>query len=304
MKKIFFLLVFISLYDFTLLACDICGCGVGSYYMGIMPQFNRNFVGIRYRHSSFDSHIGHGTQDGLFSSTETFHTAEAWARYYPAKKIQLLAFIPLQYNQQKSAEGTKTLQGLGDILVMGSYNLFKTPLDTIKRIFKHNLFVGGGVKLPTGNYVYQNTTSIVANPNFQLGTGSTDFLLNLTYTIRHKQMGLNTDITYKINTTNGNNYQFGNRISSNVAWFYIVQKKKWTFMPNVGCYTEYAAKDTEKQQRISETGGHWMAATTGLETYYGRYVMGINGQIPFAQNLASGNINGNVRLVAHFSFLF
>jgi hypothetical protein len=81
MKKYFILFVFIFI-ETNLIACDICGCGSGSYYIGLMPQFHKNFVGIRYRYSIFDSHLGH-SHHGIFATQETFRTTEIWGRFYP-----------------------------------------------------------------------------------------------------------------------------------------------------------------------------------------------------------------------------
>ncbi|MDP1051393.1 hypothetical protein, partial [Klebsiella quasipneumoniae] len=74
---------------------------------------------------------------------------------------------------------------------------------------------------PTGRFKYDlNSSEEVANPNFQLGTGSTDFLLNAIYTVRYNQWGLNTDLTYKINTKNSNQYQYGNKLTTALTAFY------------------------------------------------------------------------------------
>lgn len=305
MKKRFFLLllvIFASANDSQ--SCDICGCGAGNYYFGMMPQFNKNFVGIRYRFSSFQSHIGLSAS-GLFETKERFQSTEIWARYYPHPKIQLLAFIPYSFNSQTDNTTTRYLDGLNDIVIMGNYNIFRTPQDTIVRVFKHNLLIGGGVKLPTGKHTYTETDlSQVANPNFQLGTGSVDFLLNLAYTIRHKRFGLNADLTCKINTKNNQDYKFGNRVTSNVSLFYIQKIKKFGVMPHVGIYMENSMEDIRQKDTVIDTGGYFVSNTSGLELYYNRFSIGVNYQIPLKQVLANGHIKGEQRGGAHISYVF
>jgi hypothetical protein len=57
-KKIIISLMLLCSTAFTSFACDICGCGVGSYYLGILPEFNKRFIGLRYQHKSLQTHLG------------------------------------------------------------------------------------------------------------------------------------------------------------------------------------------------------------------------------------------------------
>jgi hypothetical protein len=302
MKKIIVLHLFLVFFTTQVLACDICGCGVGSYYFGIMPQFQKNFIGFRHRYSSFDSHLGYNP---IFRTQEHFNITEFWGRYYIGKKWQVLAFVPYAYNIQQTKTKTNYLQGLTDISLLANYPIFVTQNKEKK--FQHNFRAGIGIKLPTGKYRYQeNVIDEVANPNFQLGTGSTDFMLNVSYIVRYKKAGISSDLTYKINTKNSQNYQFGNRLSGNIAFFYLQKlNNQIAVMPNIGIYFENSGLDKRNNQKINETGGYFWANSLGMEVYFlKKFSVGFNYQNPFFQDLAFGQIKGNQRWIAQMSFLF
>ena len=284
-------------------ACDLCGCGNGGSFLGILPQAHRGFVGLRYGYKSYDSHI-----NSVSSQThEDFWKTELWARAFPFKKVQVLAFMPYNFNKQtiqKTGQQTD-LQGLGDISILANYNMLNTMTDTIQHQFFHNLMIGGGVKLPTGRYKYDlyNDTE-VGNPNFQLGTGSLDFMLNLVYTLRHKSWGLNTDLSYKINTENSDKYRFGNRIITNISALYFIRLgDQKTLMPNVGISYENGNLDTKSGVKNIRTGGEALLGSYGLESYFKKFSMGVNYQVPIAQNLSNGELRANNRLNVHFTVM-
>src|SRR5688572_25499278 len=125
MKKLTILtLALITLLTSSSLACSVCGCGVGNYHYGILPQIRKNFVGIRYRHSSYVSTLDDSHADAY--SCETFQTAELWGRFYPSKKIQAFVFVPFNFNERTEGNTTNTLKGLGDIVISANYNLINT----------------------------------------------------------------------------------------------------------------------------------------------------------------------------------
>ena len=287
-------------------ACDICGCGVGSYYFGVMPQFNKNFIGLRYRNMQFESHLN----SRFLRTSEYFSTTEIWGRFYVSPKVQIMTFLPYSFNTQKDINGfTKNLQGINDVVLMANYNVLNLSMknDTTMRKFKHSLWLGGGLKLPTGKYNFeQQDAGQVANPNFQLGSGSIDFLVSAFHNVRYKNWGFNQDLSCKINTSNSKNYRFGNRISGNSNVFYIHQfSKKFALMPYTGLYYESSGKDTREKEKIIETGGHLIAANMGLDAYvFKRLNVGANYQIPISQNLGKGEIRANNRLNVHVSVLF
>ncbi len=285
-------------------ACDICGCGNGGSFFGIMPQGHRRFLGLRYRQASFDSHLGSLN----LQTREQFRTAELWGRFYPLKRLQVLGFVPYQFSQQtmlKTGEITP-LQGLGDVSLMAQYNLLNTFMqDSAVRTVDHNLLIGGGVKLPTGRYRYDASSDAeVANPNFQLGTGSVDYLFTAIHTMRYRQWGLNTDLAYRLTGINSNGYRFGNRINASLSAFYLSSTGPKAIMPNVGVFVEQAQRDRQQGVRNNRTGGYAAYLSAGAEVYLNKWSMGVSYRHPVAQRLANGEVRANAQLSTHLTVLF
>ncbi len=285
------------------LACDICGCSNGGAYFGIMPQVGRPFAGVRYRLSSYESHLN----SQYLRTKETFRATEVWARFYPVRRVQILAFAPYYFNQQQEVNsGTvRNLHGLGDITALANYNVFNTFWDSVRvHRVNHSLLLGAGAKLPTGRFRYDQTDlSEVNNPNFQLGTGSVDALVSALYSMRVGSWGWNTDLTYKLNTTNAQQYRFGNRLTANSLFFYTKELAAITLMPNAGVYAEVAAQDHRNGVRNNQTGGYVTMANLGLELYTKRFSIGATYQHPLAQQLAGGELKARSRATVHITLM-
>ena len=113
--KIYITVILFTISFSDLLACNVCGCGVGNYHYGILPQFQKNFVGLRYRYRSYLSHL----EDGHMAhhSSETFQSAELWGRFYPVERLQAFVFIPYNINERQEGSKMTYLRGIGDVFV-------------------------------------------------------------------------------------------------------------------------------------------------------------------------------------------
>jgi len=282
-------------------ACEFCGCGVGNFYLGIMPQFHKQFIGVRYQAQWYNSHVG---LHPSLATREFFQTTEVWGRFYPTKRLQVITLVPYLFNQQRSTTNTVYLDGLGDIPVLVNYNVINTGSEDETRALRHSAWVGGGVKLPTGKYRFVESADTGANANFQLGTGSVDFMVNGMYTLRYEKWGLNADATYKINTYNSNDYRFGNKINGTISLAYLQQLNTIGLMPNAGIFLDHAARNFSGDVRLSDTGGTATFITGGVETYWKSVSMGVNYRVPVSQDLANGRIRAHDRMMVHLTFLF
>lgn len=307
MKKLFFvigiLLPVLSLSN-NAVACDICGCSASGYQLGILPQYHKNFIGLRYNFRQFRSthplELGNVTNH---TSREYYHTTELWGRWYPLKRLQLFAFVPFQYFKREEGKTVTTVSGLGDITLVANYSLIDNTGD-LSRKWQHLFQAGGGIKLPTGKNGLSDPGGNIYQ-NFQPGSSSTDFILNAVYTLRHNQWGLNTDASYRINTTNKESYRFGNRFNTSLRAFYWQSLgKNVSLLPYAGVMYEHAAADREKSKNKDYTGGDMVHASVGADVYFKRFSAGAQLQTPVYQHLSEGYNKAYARISATVNYFF
>ncbi len=299
MKRIFTSLLLIFLM-FPTFACDICGCNSGNYFIGPFPEFNRYFVGTRY------SLQGYGTvlsSDQTQFSNDLYQTTELMAAAIIKRKWQVMMFMPYHFIYSKSDDGTHRNNGLGDMTLMGNYKLLDTRYlnkDTVT-VF-HQLWIGAGVKLPTGKFSV-DPEELVTSANLQPGSGSFSYMFNLLYVFQIKSWGLNFSSNYRINHA-ADNYRFGNRLNLTSFVFRTFPLGNISLSPNIGMLYERMAANRNANVKVADTGGSDALTAAGIEVKYRNTVFGCNAQVPLASDLSSGQTNPGMRAMCHLSFMF
>ncbi len=305
MKKIMLLCsIMVWVYNSTK-ACDICGCGVGSNYVGILPEFSKKIIGIRYRYNSITNNLGINGMYNYFTTQEKYYTVEAWAAVNIAKKFRLMVSMPYNFNLKENASIQKKQQGVGDFSTQAFYQVLNKQKSVFQnKLLIQSLWVGVGVKLATGLYSNEINDASQNTNLYQLGSGSTDFLVSAMYDIRLQDAGLNVSGLYKIKTKNKYDYTYGNKLNLNLQVYYKLKLNPTsTIAPNFGFQYEQAAKDVNKKIINDASGGNIALGTLGFETIFNKISIGSNWQIPLQQNLAMGIAKANQRFMVHVSFL-
>ena len=209
-------------------ACEICGCGGSNTYLGLFPDFKTKFIGLRYNHQYYKTVLS-GVPDEF--SNNYYNTIELWGGLNIGKKWNLMGFVPFRFNEQAGDDGTSYINGFGDVTILTNYKLWNKASFFVSQGVLQQIWVGGGVKLPTGKYeinVKDPSTSI-SDINSQLGTGTVDFLFNLMYNVKLGNLGVNTTFNYKVNTTK-DEYIFGNKFTFNSICYYRIVCNNRTYI--------------------------------------------------------------------------
>ncbi|UII32761.1 hypothetical protein LVD17_02805 [Fulvivirga ulvae] len=281
MKKI--LIILLCAIGHQVAACDVCGCKLGGLYFGILPQFESHFIGLRYSHAAFNATIKYNSEylDDEFSD-DTYQRIELLGKYAISPKWQINAVVPYMMNKMDGSHQKVEASGMGDPVILLYYNAFNNS-ENMARNLKHVLLLGGGLKLPLGKYDQDDQGEII-NRNFQLGSGSVDYIVSLNYTARLNKIGVNLESSYKMNTANKDDYRFGNQFNMSGYLFYSLEKPLFSVLPFGGVFYEQAAMHEHGKIDEINTGGDAYFATAGVQLYRGKFNVLAQYQIPVSQS--------------------
>ena len=328
MKKQVFLILGMCFFSSSVWACDLC-----SIYMNIEPNDLKNSFGFNYRFRNFEHNairqtIIESTDKHALGSTilseatkqeERFNSYDLWVNYFVKDKWQLFGSLTFTDNTYLEDDSVlHNISGPGDVTIVGKYLLFNSMV-TDSSQFAIRLQVGAGIKLPTGTFnktyvetpytnykggtVYQKPEEVL-DPHFQAGTGSLDYILLTEFQIRKNKLGLRTDLSYRINGSNRNDFTFANRFNANTHLFYQLKWKSLSFIPLVGMNFETSRRDQWRGVDFENSGGSALFLSYGTKIYIKKMAVGASFWDPIRQSLNDNQLQNNERFTADLTFNF
>lgn len=278
-------------------ACDVCGCSLSGLYFGYVSMQNRHFIGLKYSSASFKAFIDN--DDYYYEdeySHDTYQRFDLTGRFRFSQRFEVRYLLPFISNHMEGSHQNVRSSGIGDPMVLGYYSIFNTS-ENMEGIV-HSLSLGAGLKLPVGEFKKTDGGDII-NRNFQLGSGSLDYLLSASYMVRLGKYGVNVESSYKINTSNGLDYEFGDQANVALNVYRYMETPSFSVLPFIGAYYENGAYHYNEGIREANTGGSAIMATLGTQAFVNRFTINAQYQITVQQKFHTddfASIEGGNRL--------
>ncbi|MEP9410434.1 MAG: hypothetical protein HRF42_03370 [Candidatus Brocadia sp.] len=137
-----------------------------------------------------------------------------------------------------------TVEGFGDITLMGLYTLYANKPDLPAK----KVTLGLGVKTPTGKNNEEFDSGGLVHAAMQTGTGSWDPLFLVNYMHAFHQAIFQTNLFYQMTTEGDEGYEFGDKISLDLIGRY--QATRYLY-PGLELNLFYSGQDTDHDNRYS-----------------------------------------------------
>ncbi|MGB0887606.1 MAG: hypothetical protein ACPGSL_05760, partial [Vicingaceae bacterium] len=252
-----------------------------------------------------------------------YNSYDVFANFYLNPRLQLNLSTYFADNYILNDDSTTTnVAGIGDATFVMKYRVFNSKKcnDSIKNRFIHRLTAGGGIELPTGNYNKSTITGIETefkantrlgapieelDPHMQAGTGSFNYIFLLEYMTKINNIGLNTNVSYKLTTANKNGFRFANRFNANGTVFLLLNfTNKFRVMPYVGSTLETSKRDLQDENPVLGSGGKVVFLNGGFNFFINKLSVELSYYTPYYEDLLDDQPFNKNRIITQLAYYF
>jgi hypothetical protein len=300
-------------------ACDFCLLS-----QGISPLDTMKGTGIKIseRYTVLDQVYQGTSEKANPGAKETHWTTELTGFYGITPEFMLMAVVPYKNGMttgelMQNPDGTLDLDtggagrasGLGDVALMGRYTFLKkeTPETT-------TVMAGvAGVKLPTGGTSARTRSGEFLDSHLQAGTGSTDYLLGLSFSHSLKRFSLSANLlgtiagSGKFGTTE---HEFGNSMNYDVTAKYRLIPEAFSPMKPqlfaaLGLNGEAREREKEDHVAVPDSGGNTVYLSPGLQLVLApHWIAELSYQRAIHHNLYGTQLGETYKVITGVTYLF
>lgn len=268
MKKVLLAWCFV-MFGFISYGCDIC-----SIYFELTPNDFRSRIGLFYSHRFLSGkpvhgngkkHGGHANawKDKLVK--ENYGTFELRGEYFPTRWFSIYATVPIIHNSRMIEDQKYSdVWGFGDPIIMPKFRVLNTRNEGKSN---HRITLAAGVKFPLGSITKQYQ-GLEQDLDMQPGTGSWDVIFSAKYLFVVKDFGMNSSLSYKLNTENKYGYGYGDNLFAQLDFIYLYKNGDFRFFPKAGLYFEHGFLDSFNKMEILDSGGSILFCSIGFDAYW------------------------------------
>lgn len=253
-------------------ACEYCLLSQGASPLETMQGSG---VKLALRRTVLDE-LFHGSDElPNPGARESFWTLEMSAFHALNDQWTLIGVVPLRRTEldghlHAHEDGdlelhpdTGTATGLGDVSLLARYSFFTTHSLAATTI----LAASAGIKLPTGSTRKRTDDGELMDAHTQLGTGSTDLLLGLSFSHLHAGFGLAANLLAAIpgeGEAGADEHQFGNSVNYDLTGRFRLSTARETFL-TLGVVGEWRGEEETNGIPDPNTGGHVVYLAPGFQ---------------------------------------
>jgi hypothetical protein len=265
-------------------ACDVCGCGPGAGFTGLLTGQPQNFIGLRSGYQVFNHpNTAYNFNGNSQVLQDQFIRNEFWYRKYLSKKNQLMIQVPFQNHIRSESLRTTSIQGVGDIQV----HLMHTLVERDGKRLQSRLLIGSGIGLPTGTYMQRDEQMTLLADRFQIGAGAFSGLARVLGFVERKRLGMFIDMGYRIAGANEQTFQLGNQGTVHLQFYWKAAVKKRLLLPSMGLSLEHFERDKKYNQVVKHSGGTNLLLHAGTDLYTSKWIVQVFAQQVIWHNLPS-----------------
>jgi len=303
------------LFGGTLFACDVCGS-----FFGVTPYDNQSGFSIQHRYRLFSKvdvagqpffpsgayrlpqamstqHI-HGSSSLNKGDFESFKVVELRGKWFVHQRVEVNFILPFGMTRSVMGGEMEKINGFGDPTVSFGFHILR-PTDSD---IKQRLITGAGVKLPLGKDDLTMSDGERFHLYMQPGTGSTDVMAYVQYSIGIKRIGGSVNASGKYSGTNSFHEQLSPSFTGTANFFYVFRKGNTIVLPQLQMYGEYMRGMFENGVEQSNSKMSLLMAGAGCDAYFGQLGVHLSGQLPLMQYESNQTPGASLRAIVGLSW--